>query len=540
MLDKRVKVPLPTKGVQVYAKGKYRYAYKVVRTYRNAKGQPTCDRRSIGKIDENSGMLIPNLAYYEFYGEVKAPEPVPDERSQVKDAGVSAVVDAIAESTGIKDMLKDSLGQKQTSQLLVVASYMLCEGNVMNYLDDFCERSLVDTSFDDKRASELFSSLTHPKRSQFFSQWVASQAEHDVIAYDVTSFSSYSSGIEDLEWGYNRDGERLPQINLAMYVGINSRLPVFYQTYPGSIIDKSHLPYMIKGTDTLGITDATFVMDRGFASTANLRFMHKHSYPYILGIENNRKAARRVIDEMRGELDSSKSWMSGLGCHGTAKKGMFFGVYSKLCVYRDTKRASQAEQDFQRRLEVDEEKLSQMSEITKAQAKHYLKRGFHITRETDASFSFERDFDVIDRLAKNLGYFCILTSELDADPKDVLLTYRKRDVIEKAFDEIKNHLDMHRLYTHNSQTTQGKMFCAFIALIIRMFIENTLSSWMSENHASIKRVIRELTKIRSIENKDGIRLLNPLTKRQREIIEGIGLCEDDIKSFIEQKGHRPV
>ena len=40
--------------------------YHVLETFRNEKGQPTNRRRLIGKLDEESGMLVPNDAYYEF------------------------------------------------------------------------------------------------------------------------------------------------------------------------------------------------------------------------------------------------------------------------------------------------------------------------------------------------------------------------------------------------------------------------------------------------------------------------------------------
>lgn len=57
----------------------------------------------------------------------------------------------------------------------------------------------------------------------------------DEILYtkSIQDFGNY----EDLEWGYNRDKEKLPQINLGMYFGETSRLPVYYCTYPGSILD---------------------------------------------------------------------------------------------------------------------------------------------------------------------------------------------------------------------------------------------------------------------------------------------------------------
>ena len=67
-LNSRVKVPMPEKGVIVARrKGDAPRVYHVIRSYRNEKGQPTNERKLIGKLDEASGMLVPNDAYYEFY-----------------------------------------------------------------------------------------------------------------------------------------------------------------------------------------------------------------------------------------------------------------------------------------------------------------------------------------------------------------------------------------------------------------------------------------------------------------------------------------
>ena len=66
-LDSSGKVAVP-KHVITYKKvsGKT-YVYYVTTTYRNDKGTPTCERSSIGKLDEETGMLIPNRNYYEIY-----------------------------------------------------------------------------------------------------------------------------------------------------------------------------------------------------------------------------------------------------------------------------------------------------------------------------------------------------------------------------------------------------------------------------------------------------------------------------------------
>ena len=53
------------------------------------------------------------------------------------------------------------------------------------------------------------------------------------LVYDITSVSSYSQSISLLEYGYNRDGLELPQINLSLIVDKDLGIPVMYDLYPG-------------------------------------------------------------------------------------------------------------------------------------------------------------------------------------------------------------------------------------------------------------------------------------------------------------------
>jgi hypothetical protein len=58
-LNSSVKVPLPEHGIAYKKVSGKTYVYYVTAAYRNEKGQPTCDRSSIGRLDEESGMLTP-------------------------------------------------------------------------------------------------------------------------------------------------------------------------------------------------------------------------------------------------------------------------------------------------------------------------------------------------------------------------------------------------------------------------------------------------------------------------------------------------
>jgi transposase len=528
-LNSNVLVDLPNKGLIVAHSGKYPYVYHVTETYRDSAGHPTNKRRSIGKLDKGTGKLIPNNAYYEIYG-VQEESSLPVSAGEIHEAGVTFLAARVFSSLGIDIMLNDVFGADRSGALTTVAAYMLLEGNVMSYIEDFCERSLCGRHISDKTASRLFASVTSPERMGFFQKWVLCRVQNEYIAYDVTSFSSYSEGIADTEWGYNRDGERLPQINMGLYLGQTSLLPVFYVTYPGSIVDKSHLPFMMAYNTDLGIENVRFVMDKGFVSTGNMEYMRASGHPFLAAVEGRFKAFKDTLTEHRVQVRSSRNHIDSLGVFGLGVKGRFYGIAATLHIYYDPDREAAQTADMYRKIASEKEELAQLSEATEEQLRKYEKH-FLITRE-GKKFTFEVNHEAVDSLACGFGYFSLLTND-SLTSEEALTIYRRKDTIEKAFSEIKNHIDMKRLRTHNQATTDGKMFCAFLSLILRMHIGNVLAPWMRENDFTMERVLREMTKVRVISTGSRKRLLNPLTKRQREILSALGASEDNMKSFVE-------
>ena len=68
-LNPSFQVELPKSGIVITKSGKYPYVFYVLRSFRNEKGQPTNEKVSIGKLDEATGMLIPNQSYFKFFGD---------------------------------------------------------------------------------------------------------------------------------------------------------------------------------------------------------------------------------------------------------------------------------------------------------------------------------------------------------------------------------------------------------------------------------------------------------------------------------------
>ena len=111
--------------------------------------------------------------------------------------------------------------------------------------------------------------------------------------------------------------------------------------------------------------------------------------------------------------------------------------------------------------------------MSRREARKY-KDHFVVNLNPDGTFSYERDHYKIEEEAKYSGFFCVLTNT-GLSGKEALLTYRRKEAIENSFDNVKNHIGMKPMRTHNAATTDGKLFCAFIALIVASEMELKLN-----------------------------------------------------------------
>ena len=80
-------------------------------------------------------------------------------------------------------------------------------------------------TFGRRRAGELLVKPSPERRCEFYSLWNDMHAhENSKIFYDVTSFSTYSGLIQKAQFGYNRDGEALRQVNQGLFCVKNHKI----------------------------------------------------------------------------------------------------------------------------------------------------------------------------------------------------------------------------------------------------------------------------------------------------------------------------
>jgi len=196
-------------------------------------------------------------------------------------------------------------------ELFMLACYMISTSDPLMYCDDWLSgtESYPVGSMSSQRISDLIRSITSKQQQDFYQTWYAANNEDEYLALDITSASSYSELIDDVEWGYNRDHDNLPQVNLCMLMGETRRLPLFQSLYSGSQKDVRTLAHTLAQFEAItGNRAITVVMDKGFFSTRNINYMLKNTgngpVKFLISVPFTAAFAKKQVESERKDIDS--------------------------------------------------------------------------------------------------------------------------------------------------------------------------------------------------------------------------------------------
>ena len=157
--------------------------------------------------------------------------------------------------------------------------------------------------------SELLQRIREDVRQRFFALWLNQISDRDYLCYDITSISSYARNNEYIHWGYNRDGESLEQINMAMLFGQNHKYPVYYRRLPGNISDVTTLRTTLRSLNFLEFSSMHLVLDRGFYSKGNVDELYKGKHKFTIAVPTGRKWVEQIFDEHYEFIASPRNYL---------------------------------------------------------------------------------------------------------------------------------------------------------------------------------------------------------------------------------------
>lgn len=543
--DSLGKISKITKGGTVYVR------YIAERTYNAEKKYTSPNHRVIGKlISENK--MIPNENFLKYFGDVELPELRRDsKRSSCLRIGAFLVIRKVMEEYKLSDILSKYLGLKNCGLFLDLAAYsIVTENNAAQYYPDYAFNHPLFTEgmhmYSDSRISDFLAGIENDQRIGFLNEWNAKRDHREkiYISYDSTNKNCQAGDLQMVEFGHPKEDKGLPVFNYSIAYDTNNCEPLFYEQYPGSIVDVSQLQYMLEKAQGYGYKHVGFILDRGYFSKENIGYMDSCGYDFVIMVKGMNSLVRELILEKRGTFEEDRD------CHirdyqvfGTTikkqlyvtdKEDRYFHLY-----YSEQKACAEKEQ-----IESKIERMAKCLEQWKGQTRSIadgFKTYFDLEiYEPDGTFLFARENKKAIIEDKRLcGYFVIVTSER-MSAREALELYKSRDVSEKLFMGDKAYLGNKSLRTASDQTAAGKIFVEFVALIVRNRIYTLLKEEMRKldkkpNYMTVPAALRELEKMEMVRMTDGkYRMDHAVTATQKAIFNAFGIDGSYIKKAATQ------
>lgn len=434
----------------------------------------------------------------------------------------------------LESILQKTLPLQHVWTALTIAMNYLIKPLSSSHIKSWYEGTLLSETHPDlplssQSISKLFDLIGNSTAHIDFSNHLAQKiSTSSTLVYDITSISSYSQMIKHLEWGYNRDGLDLPQINISLVVDKEQEIPIMYDLYPGSIVDVTTLKNTIKKLQSCGIKDYTMIMDRGFFSTPNLEEMVNNGLSFIMPPSTTLKSVKETMSEVHSLISNPNNLVM------YQDEPLFVipvtidvgELNVKGYAYYDQKREQSERYSFYKRLYEMVERLRDVRlrpwmntvNVIKEVAK---KNARYISWKVNGDrFEVELKKNSVSQRVNRMGLF-ILLYQGDFEWEECLSLYRSKDVVEKGFDILKNDIEVMPANVRKDTTMNGYLFICFLSLILRMRLMKMMRDAKLSKRYSVEALITELEKNKVMILPDGTQIVTEQTKRQREILEAL-------------------
>ena len=517
------------------------YAYETQYYWDKEKQQSRAKRVCVGKVDPVTNEIIPTR------GRSKKKE-TPSNRPVLKRGsrsfcetkhlyyGATYLFDKLADELGLVADLKLCFPDSY-KKLLSIAYYLILEDNNPLYRFEkwnHTHKHPYGADICSPRSSEFFSSITHEQINKFFRLQGKRRVEDEYWAYDSTSISSYSETLAQVQYGKNKEDDKLPQLNLLLVFGEESGLPFYYRKLAGNIPDSKTVKHLLEDLDILGLGKTKFVMDRGFYSEDNINGLYREHVKFLVGVKLSLKFIKKNLDVIYDDIRMFTNYDESIETYGYTVQAEWDYTQErpyKGDVIKDKRRiyihyfysiekGAEDEQAFDKRIaglckELLEDKPVESHRKAYEQffeVKTTPKRGRQVYYKEDA----------IKEARKYLGYFALITNET-MDAFTALHLYRMKDVVEKAFGNIKERLNMRRLLVSSEKGLDGKIFTEFVALILISHLDHKMKESGLYNNYTMQSLLDKLDVLECFEDANHSLRIGEMLVKQAEIYEALGI-----------------
>ncbi len=327
--------------------------------------------------------------------------------------------------------------------------------------------------------------------SQKYFRYRAGRAQSRAsVAVDTTTISSYSEHLNDVRYGYNKDGNGLASVKLLTLFSLQDHQPIAYSRQPGNIPDVVSVLNALKQLSVLSMDKPLVVLDGGFFSEDNiLEFIHAHT-KFLMRGQLYAKWIRPWLDvDAQQMLRPSnvnpddpdmycvsrriqhtftyKQKKSGSGCVETHRLYLYFIL--------DTEKARIDKALLMKEIQsVKRQLMDGVEPGLLSKSERRIANDFLTIKTVRGKTKVTLNDDAIMEEARFFGYFVLVSNE-KMEASDALREYRLREKTEQGFRIDKQYNDAHVTRSKLTESLEGRFFCQFVANGYEAFFQRELN-----------------------------------------------------------------
>ncbi|MDR2198146.1 MAG: transposase [Deltaproteobacteria bacterium] len=442
----------------------------------------------------------------------------------IKLIGATYLLKHISDSVGLTNILQKCF-PSNWCEILALTFFYTIESDALMYCHFF--EDLFDTlsspeNLTSQDISGLFKEISDDERNLFFEEWTSHVKEIDYVAFDTTSISTYSTQNEDVAFGHpkQKSNKKQKQINLCLLFGEKTSLPLYLCTYNGSVNDVASFISCSKQYQLIHDDNVRYVLDRGMFSKKNINYMLDSDIKFIIGLSASTKLKRELIKNLQHIYQNVNYTI-------TTNDNHIYGITKRIVWDSNNKLWAHVFVDQNKKLECQNLLLKTINELyDKAienpddclNDENYQKFIlFQKVKNSKDKYIIKKNQEAFTLAVANGGWFIFLSNNIK-DTTEALSIYRQRNIVEKAFNIIKNRTQDENIAVHDSKKYSNKIFIGFLSLILTSQIHKTMVSNHLYKNYTIKELYFILKSIKRIKVKNKT-VYSPLTSKHKTILD---------------------
>lgn len=297
------------------------------------------------------------------------------------------------------------------------------------------------------------------------------------------------------QMGVSKENRKQPIVQMGLFLDDNG-IPISIEMFPGNTLDHLTLRTAMKNTvNNLGFEKFILVADRGMYSGTNMCHVINNNNGYIVSksIKKSKKSERQWIVDQEGYIEESPDFKYKsriIETIVTDEDGKKRKIKQKVVVYWSRKFYNRERSENKTFIEFIEKLKTnpngfRVSASQSKSLKKYIKKEM-INKETGEVVDSKELLSMIDDEKLNefnelMGYYQIVSSELEMSEKEIIEKYHGLTRIEDQFREMKGTLETRPIYVRTNDHIKSHLILCFIALTMLRVLQLKIQKSMPSN-----------------------------------------------------------